>query len=131
MRFVLGVQNRRGEETEVRDGARNIESACERDRFAGVDRFRARELFQIALDQIRDAQKELRSLGRGFFRPVKKRLLSRGYGKIDILFSAIGDLRVGLSGSRLDVVEKFAALRLAEFAVDEIFDSWELFLHAA
>ena len=67
VRLVLGVQDRGGEEAEVGNGAGNIERTRERERLAGVDRFSARELLQIALDQIGDAQKDARSLRRRFF----------------------------------------------------------------
>src|ERR1051325_8043590 len=129
VRFVFGVENRGREETKVRDGAWNIERARERNRLAGVDRFRAREVFQIALNQIGDAKKNLRSLAGRFLRPIRKSFLRSRDGKIDILFSAVGDLRVRLAGRGLDVVEIFAAERLDELAVDEVFDSWELILH--
>ena len=56
VRFGFGVQDRGREEAEIARGARDVESARERERLAGVDRFGAREFFEIALDQIGDAQ---------------------------------------------------------------------------
>src|SRR5205814_3179312 len=49
-----------------------------------------------------------------------KRLLRRGNCEIDFARIAVGDLRIGLSCSRLDVVEIFAADRVNELAVDEV-----------
>ena len=37
VRFRFGMQDRRGEETEIAGSARNVERACERERLAGVD----------------------------------------------------------------------------------------------
>jgi len=120
VRFVLGVQDRGREKSEIAGRARNVQRARERDWFAGVDRFRAREFFQIALDQIGDAQKDLRSFLARCFGPVSECFLRRGDRKIDIFFSAIGDLRVRLAGRRLDVVQVLAGPWLAKLAVDKI-----------
>ena len=58
VRFGFRVQDRGGEEAEIARGARNVEGARERKRLAGIDRFGAREFFQIALDQVGDAEQE-------------------------------------------------------------------------
>ncbi len=70
VRFGFGVQNRGGEETEIAGRARNVEIARERERFAGVDRFGARQLLEIALDQVRDAQENARPIRRRRARPT-------------------------------------------------------------
>ena len=56
MRFRLGMENRGREETEIARRARNIETAGKRERFAGIDRLGARELLEIPLDEVSDAQ---------------------------------------------------------------------------
>jgi uncharacterized membrane protein YphA (DoxX/SURF4 family) len=129
VRFVFGVENCRREKTKVAGRPRNIERARKRNRFAGIDRLRARELFQIALDEIGNAQKDLRSFLARCFGPVGECILRRSHGKIDIFFPAVGNLRVRLAGRRLDIVEIFAADRLDELAIDVVTDSLKSFLH--
>ena len=65
VRFVLGVQDCGGEEAKIGSRARNVEVARERERLAGVDRFCAGQLLEIAFDQIGDAQENARPIGRG------------------------------------------------------------------
>ena len=101
------------------------------DRLSGVDRFGTRKFFQIALDQIGDAQKDLRSfLGRRPG-PVDECFFRRGDGKIDIFLSAVGNLRIRLAGGGLDVVEKTSADGLNKLAVNKILDLRKFSLHFA
>ena len=58
VRFVLGVENCRGEETKIARRSRYVERPRERERLTGINRFRAREFFQIALNQFRDAKED-------------------------------------------------------------------------
>ena len=120
VRFGFGVQDRGREEAEIARGARNVEAARERERLARVDRLRARELLEIALDQVGDAQKNARPLRRRRARPIRERFLRRGDGQIDIATVAVGDLRIRFAGRRFDVVEIFPADRLNKLAVDEV-----------
>src|SRR5207249_8824240 len=120
MRFRFGVKNCGREKTKIAGGPRNIERACKRKWFTGVDRLCASEFLKIALDQIRNAQKNTRPVRCRGLRPHCKRLLRRGNGEIDIARIAVSDQRIGLSCSRLDVVEIFAADRVKELAVDEV-----------
>src|SRR6187399_1937438 len=123
MRFVLGVQYGGREEAEVGHRARNVEATREREWLACIDRLCAREFFQIALDQVGDAQKNLRSFCCSFFRPIGEGFLRRGHGKIDIARVAVRYLRIRLAGCRLDVVEILAADRLDKSAIDEVLNS--------
>ena len=122
VRFGFGVQDRGCEEAEIARGARNIEAARERERFARVDRFGARQFFQIALDQVGDAEKNSRSLRRGCVRPIRERFLGRGDRQLDVAAVAVGDLRIRLAGRRLDVVEILSADWRYELTVDEVLD---------
>ena len=124
------MQDRGREKAEICNSARNIERTRERQGFAGVDRFGTRQLLEIALDQIGDAQKNPRPLLRRRARPIRERLLRRGHGKIDIARVAVRNLRVRLSCRRLDIVEIFPANGVNELAVDEVFDLSWLFLHS-
>jgi len=129
MRFRFSVQDRCREKSEIGDGARNIEHARERNRLASIDRLCARELLDIAFDQLRDAQKNFGALRRRSFRPIGKRLLACSDRKIDIARVAIRDLRMRFTGRRLDVVEIATPDRLDEFAIDEVADSLKLCVH--
>src|SRR5205823_6104386 len=129
MRFVFRVKNRGGEETEIARGPRNIETAREGERLAGVDRFGARELFEIALDQIGDAQENARSIRRRRARPIRECFFRRGYGQLDIARVAVRNLRVGLPRRRFDIVEIFSADWRNELAIDEVFDLESLGAH--
>ena len=129
VRLVLGVQDRGREEAEIARGARNIEAARERERFAGVDRFGSREFFEIALDQVGDAQENARPLRRRRARPFGKRFVCGGHGQFDIATVAIRDLRIRLAGGRLDIVEILAADRRNELAVDEVTDAHGFSMH--
>src|SRR4051812_21668255 len=112
MRFVLRMKNRGSEEAEIAGRSRNIQRASERKRFTGVDRLRAREFLQIALDQIGDAQENARSVCCWSFRPGREGVLRSDHCQLDVARVAIRHLRVGLAGRWLDVVEIFAADRL-------------------
>ncbi len=116
------MQNCGREEPKIGNGARNVEPARERERFAGVDRFRPRELLEIAFDQLCDAKKNFRALRGRFPRPINERLLRRSGGKIDIARVAVRDLRIRLARRRFDVVEIFSTDRLSKLAIDEISD---------
>src|SRR5205814_3878589 len=116
----LRVQDRGREKSEIAGRARNVERARERQWFTGVNRFSAREFLEIALDQVRDAQENFRSLRRWQARPLGKRLLGGGYGNLDIASIAVGDLRVGFASRRLDIIEKSATDRLDKLAINEI-----------
>src|SRR6266446_1977429 len=120
VRFRFGVKNRRGKKTEVGDGAWNVERSRKRERLPRIDRLGSRELLEIALDQIGDAQKNPRPLLRRRARPIRERFLRRGYCKIDIAAVAVRDLRIRLSRRRLNVVEIFSTERPNKLAVDEI-----------
>ena len=119
VRFRFGVENRRREKTEIAGRAWNVERARERHWFARVDRLSVCELFQIPLDQVGDAQENVRPLRRWCSRPIRERLFGRGHRKIDVPRVAVCDLRIGLSRGRLDVVEVPPAYWLNELAVDE------------
>ncbi len=62
VRLVLRVQDRGGEEAEIRGRARDVEAARKRERLAGIDRFGARELLEIALDKLGDAKNNPRAI---------------------------------------------------------------------
>src|SRR5947208_11778399 len=123
------MQDRGREESEIAGRARNVQRTGERERFAGVDGLGAREFFQIALDQIGDAQENLRSVRRRLVRPIGKGRLGGRHGKIDIFFTAVSDLRVWLPRRRLDVVEKASALRFNKLTANEVLDSGEILGH--
>ena len=52
------VQDRRGEEAEVRRGAGNVERTRERERLAVVHALRMGEAFQVRVDQLRNPQQD-------------------------------------------------------------------------
>ena len=120
MRFVFCVKDRGCEETEIARRAWDVEGTRKGEWFAGVDRFRACQFLQIALNQVGDPQEKSRPIGRRFFRPIWKSSLRRRGGKIDVATVAVCGLRIGLARGRLDVVEIFPADRLDKLAVDEV-----------
>ena len=122
MRFVLGVQNCGREKAKVAGRSRNIERSREGQRLAGIDRFRTGEFFQIALDQVGDAQQDPGAIRRRCFRPSRKSSFGRSHGKLDVARLAIGNERIRFAGRRFDVIEIFSAERLDELAVDEVAD---------
>ena len=123
VRFVFRVQNRGGEEAEIRGRARDIEIARERERLAGIDGFGARELFQVALDQVDDAEKNARAIGGRRARPTGEGFLRGRDRHFHIARIAIGHERIRLPGGGLDVVEILAGDRRHELAADEVLDS--------
>src|SRR5437588_2521254 len=120
VRFRFGVQDRGREEAEIAGGAWNVERSRKRERLPRIDRLSSRDLFEIALDQIGDAQKNPRPLLRRRARPIRERLLRRGHGKIDIAAVAVRGLRIRLSRRWLNVVQIFSTERPNKLAVDEI-----------
>ena len=84
------------------------------------DRFGPCEFFQIALDQLGDTEQKFRSLCRGFFRPINKRLLCRRDGGFDVARVAIRDLRIGFASRRLDIGKVLPGDWLCELTVDEV-----------
>src|SRR5882757_5831430 len=80
----------------------------------------ASEFLKVALNQIRNPQKNRRPVRRGHLRPPCKCFFRCSDGEIDIARITVSDLRIGLSCSRLDVVEIFAADRVNELSFDEV-----------
>src|SRR5688572_31761122 len=116
------MQNSGGEEAEIAGRPRNVEAPRQRKRLAGIDRFGARELLEIALNEIGNPQKKPGPVGRRRAGPFRKRLLSRGHGQFDVAAIALRDLRIRLAGRWLDVLQVFSAGGLDESAVDEVAD---------
>src|SRR3954452_20120165 len=120
--FVFGVENGGREKTKIARGAGNIQGPRKREGFAGIDRFRPGQLFQVALDQVGYAKKNLRPLLRGGFRPGGEGFLRSRHCELDVAAVAFRNLRIRLARRRFDVVEIFCADRLNELAIDEIAD---------
>jgi hypothetical protein len=118
----FGVEDRGRKETKAARRSWNIESARDRERLPGVDRFSSRNYLQITLDQFSDAQKNACPFRRWFSRPIRKRRLRCRDCEIDITSVTSCHLRVWLSGRRFDVIEIFSADWLDKLAVDEIVD---------
>jgi hypothetical protein len=129
MRFGFRVQNCRCKEAKIARGARNIQCARQRKRLARVDRFGARQFFQITLNQVGDTEQKFRSLCCGFFRPINKRLLCRRDSAFDVADVASRDLRIRFASRRLDIVEVFSADWLYELTVNEVLDLREFGAH--
>jgi len=114
------MKDRGGEETKIRDCARDVERARERDRFAVVATFETREVVEVLFDEIGELQQNARALFRGCFAPRRKCILRRRDRGIDVGAIAVGNLRDDVSGRGLDVIEIRAARGSDEFAADEI-----------
>src|SRR5205814_6547173 len=84
MRLAGLVQDRGGEEAEVRDRAGDVEGARQRQRLAAVFRFELRELVEVFFDQIGELQQQRRAVRRGGTRPRRKRALRRLHGVVDV-----------------------------------------------
>src|SRR5450759_2425019 len=120
MRLACEVQNCRSEKAEVRDGARDVQLACERDRLAAVARLELCELLAVLFDQIRESQQKPRAIGDGCAGPRCEGFPRRAHRGIDVTLVAVGHLGDPLSCRRLDVVEVAAADRRTKLAADEI-----------
>jgi len=114
------VQDRGGEEAEVRDRARDVEEARQRERLATVARLELGELVEVLLDRVGELEQQSRTLGRGSFRPRAECGCRRANRRVDVALVAVGDLGDDLFGRRIDVVEIVAALRGDEGAADEV-----------
>ena len=129
VRLVFRMQNRGSEKAKIGNRARNLEHLCERNRFAGIDRFGAREFCQIALDQIGNAKNDPRALLGRCARPVAECLVGRGHSELHIAEIAVGNVRVGFARCRLDVLQILPAGRANEIAADEVRDLKRLIMH--
>src|SRR5207253_11388615 len=75
---------------------------------------------QVALDQMVDRERDLRSfLGRCFC-PVRESFLGGGSRKIDFFLATVGGLGVRLAGPGLDIVEETSSLGFQKFPADKI-----------
>src|SRR5207248_10144826 len=108
------------EEAKVGNSARDVECASKRNWLASIDRLSLCELFQIALDQVGDAQKNCGTIRRRLLRPIGKRLLGCGNRKIDIVRVAVRHLRIRFASPRFNVVEVFSTDRLDKLAIDKV-----------
>src|SRR2546423_7074456 len=124
------MQDRRREETKIARGPWNIERACECERLARVDRFGAGQFFEIALDQVGDAQKDARSIRRRRARPIAECFFRCGNGPLDIAPVAVGHLRLRFTRRWLDIVEIFSANWLDKLPADEVWNSVGFGSHA-
>src|SRR6185436_1713217 len=114
------MQDRGGEEAEVRRRARDVEPARERDRLAVVAALETRERLEVLFDQVRELQQHARALFRGRAAPRWKGRLRRRDRGVDVRAVAVGDLRDDVAARGLEVVEVRAAMRRDKLAVDEV-----------
>ena len=117
------MKDRRCEEAKILDRAWNVELPRERDRFSVIAALEPRQLVEISLDQICQANQELRSLGRGRLRPGGICNPCRLDRAIDVARVAVRNLRDPLLGRRIDVVDVCAARRRDKLAADKVSES--------
>ena len=111
-----------GEEVEVLHRAGDVYRLRGGERLSRIDRFRAGELLQIALDQAREPAQELRSLRGRRRRPGGKRAERCRHRPIDVPAVGAGDARVRLAGRGIDVVQPLPAGGGRMPSVDEVQD---------
>ena len=120
MRVARPLRDRRGEEAQVHDRARNVERACELDRLAGVARFELGEFFEIAFDQIGEAIQHLRAFLGGRRGPVRKRAPRGNDGGIDVGAIGIRTAREDRASRGFVDIEIGACLRGLQSAADQV-----------
>ena len=113
-----------GEEPEVLGGATRLSERL-RDRQARVERLQLRQLRVTRLDEVGDPVEHARALARQHPRPGSfvECALRRGDGGIDVGLLAGGRLHVGLIRDGIEHVERLAADRVDELAVDVVTDA--------
>src|SRR5690606_26653850 len=100
------VTDRAREEAEVRDGARDVDAARERDGLAGVERLELGELVEAGLEGVGHGVAQIGALGRG---PAAPGALEGGAGgadgAVDVFRAGVGDGGDALAGGGRQVVD--------------------------
>jgi hypothetical protein len=120
MRFACPLRDRRGEETQVRDRARDVERARQGDGFSAVARFELRERFEIGFDEVGEARDQPRAFLGGRRRPHRRSVARRADGGFDVARARVRAAREHGARRGFEHVEIAAFARRLQAAVDEV-----------